>query len=296
VRIFLFHYYKPVLNTLFRKLSDSIILISMSTNCIKVNQKVKLGIGGGDIMAIAKPSIQSLFIQMFFNDALLSTGTAFVAQSSSGPVLITNRHNVTGRHQVTGQPLSSKTGGVPNQIGIIHNRKGHLGEWVRKIEPLYINEEPIWIEHPLLGPNADFVAIKLTQLDDVELYPYTLGVGDPKIQFGVSDIVSVVGFPFGLQGGGSLAIWATGFVATEPDIDFSGPVFLIDCRSREGQSGSAVISYRPGGVVTMENGEAVTFGGAVSRFHGIYSGRINKESDLGIVWKASAIQELVSSI
>lgn len=32
------------------------------------------------------------------------------------------------------------------------------------------------------------------------------------------------------------------------------------------------------------------------RFIGIYSGRINQESDLGYVWKAAAIQELIESI
>jgi hypothetical protein len=74
------------------------------------------------------------------------------------------------------------------------------------------------------------------------------------------------------------------------------PIFLIDCRSRQGQSGSAVISYRPGGMVAMEEGGSAIFYGPVSRFHGIYSGRINNESDLGIVWKASAIKELVDHI
>lgn len=32
------------------------------------------------------------------------------------------------------------------------------------------------------------------------------------------------------------------------------------------------------------------------RFIGIYSGRINSESDLGLVWKASAIQQLVVTL
>jgi len=36
--------------------------------------------------------------------------------------------------------------------------------------------------------------------------------------------------------------------------------------------------------------------GVMTRFLGIYSGRINAESDLGFVWKAAAIQQLVSGI
>jgi hypothetical protein len=108
--------------------------------------------------------------------------------------------------------------------------------------------------------------------------------------------VSVVGFPFGLTAGGALAVWATGFIATDPDVDYAGlPVFLIDCRSRQGQSGSAVIAHRTGGAVATETGVMVG-GGVMTRFLGIYSGRVNAESDLGFVWKAAAIRQLVSAI
>jgi hypothetical protein len=100
-----------------------------------------------------------------------------------------------------------------------------------------------------------------------------------------------------LAGGGSLAIWATGFMATEPEIDYNNqPTFLIDCSARPGQSGSAVIAHRNGGMVAIEGGGTAAFSGAVTRFLGIYSGRINEQSDLGIVWKASSIKELVDSI
>jgi hypothetical protein len=35
--------------------------------------------------------------------------------------------------------------------------------------------------------------------------------------------------------------------------------------------------------------------GAMTRFLGIYSGRLNAQSDLGFVWKASVVQELVAA-
>lgn len=112
-----------------------------------------------------------------------------------------------------------------------------------------------------------------------------------------AESISVVGFPFGLQAGGSLAVWATGFVASEPQIDFNNlPVFLIDCRTRPGQSGSAVIIHRNGGSVAMQDGSSAIFSGPVTKFQGVYSGRINDQSDLGIVWKATAVAELVNSI
>jgi hypothetical protein len=123
--------------------------------------------------AIAKPSIQSLFIEMQFDGQSLSTGTAFVVNTpTKGPHLVTNRHNVTGRNQETGKPLS-KTGGVPNNLVIFHNKLGNIGHWVMRQEPLYKHDEsPRWIEHPTLEHQADFVALPLTNLHDVELYPY----------------------------------------------------------------------------------------------------------------------------
>ena len=246
--------------------------------------------------SIAEPSVKSLLIQMRFQGQLLGTGTAFVANSSRGPILITNRHNVTGRHQETGKPLSQACG-LPDEIIIMHNRSNHLGAWVVRAESLFESNEPRWIEHPTLGSKADFVALPLTQLNDVQLYPYDFAnTGSPTF-YGPSDTISVVGFPFGIQAGGSLAVWTTGFVASEPSVDYNKlPIFLIDCRSRPGQSGSAVIAYRSGGMVAMESGDVGAFSGPVTRFLGIYSGRINKESDIGFVWKATALQELVSAI
>jgi len=247
-------------------------------------------------MPILQQSVQSLFLQMKFNGQNIATGTGFIANAPRGPVLITNRHNVTGRNNTTRQALSVN-GTIPDEIVVLHNRLNNLGQWVGRNEPLLNNGTPLWIEHPTLGATVDFVALPLTQLNDVQLYPYTLGVGDPQIMVAPSDTISVLGFPFGIAGGGALAIWATGFMATEPDIDHNNlPTFLIDCRARPGQSGSAVIAHRNGGSVAMENGGSAIFGGPVTKFLGIYSGRINEQSDLGIVWKASAIRQLVDSI
>lgn len=247
-------------------------------------------------MTILQPSVKSLFIQMSLVGQVLSSGTGFVVNAPRGPVLITNRHNVTGLNNNTGQSLSSN-GNRPNEITILHNALNNLGNWLLKIEPLYSEGQPLWIEHPLLGPLVDFIALPLTQLNDVAIYPYLLDGSDPAISVAPSDTVSVVGFPFGLAGGGALAIWATGFMATEPEINHNDlPTFLIDCRARPGQSGSAVIAHRNGGMVAMEDGSSSAFNGPVTKFLGIYSGRINEQSDLGIVWKASAIKELVDSI
>jgi hypothetical protein len=186
---------------------------------------------------------------------------------------------------------------LPNEIVVIHNRKGHLGQWVPRIEPLFDGTTPRWVEHPTLGAKADFVALRLTQLDDVELYPYDTANVGPDIFVGPADPVSVIGFPFGVTAGGAFGVWATGFLASEPVVNFADlPIQLVDCRTRQGQSGSPVIAYRSGGMVAMMDGSAAAFNGPVYRFIGIYSGRINNESDLGLVWRAAAIHELVSTL
>lgn len=250
-------------------------------------------------MKISLNSLKSLFIEMRFDEQLLSTGTGFVALSAKGLVLITNRHNVTGRHQDTGKALSD-TLGVPNSLRIWHNVKGELGHWIDRPEPLYFDDEceqPCWIEHPRLGSKADFVALPLARLDGVDLFPYDLENPGEDILIRVTETVSVVGFPFGLRAGGCLPIWATGFIASEPDVDYGDlPIQLIDCRSRQGQSGSPVVAFRSGGVVAMSDGSSGIFDGSVPKLTGIYSSRINSDSDIGMVWKTKAILELVQSI
>lgn len=248
------------------------------------------------MLGISEPAVKSLLIQMLFDDQPLATGTGFIAKSAKGPMLITNRHNVTGIHQQTGKALH-KTCGTPNRMKIIHNRQDKLGEWVPRFENLLDDDTPRWIEHPTLGAEADFVALPLTEIDDVDVYPYNLDDTGLGISIGPADSVSVVGFPFGLQAGGSLPIWVTGFVASEPEIDFRNlPQFLIDCRSRKGQSGSPVIAYRSCGDVAMRGGGTIHLIRPVTIFLGIYSGRIHSESDLGIVWKSAAIRELVEAV
>lgn len=241
---------------------------------------------------ISQPSVQSLLIEMAVGQQALATGTGFVCQGKAGPLLLTNWHNLAGRNPQTKQPLSP-TAAVPDSVRIVHNRSGHLGQWLVKTESLLKRGKSRWIEHPVLGDKVDIVALPLKDLDDVALYPYD-PIGGPAIATNPAEPVSVVGFPFGLQAGGSLAVWATGFVASEPAIEFDNlPIFLVDCRTRPGQSGSAVIAHRNGGSVSMQDGSTAIFAGPVTKFLGIYSGRINDQSDLGIVWKASAVSAIV---
>ena len=248
---------------------------------------------------IAEPSVQSLLIQMRYNGQALSTGTGFIVFSSKGPCLITNRHNVTGRRQDNNKPIPP-TCAVPNEIVIFHHHRSGIGTWVSVVERLYNDDDFLqkrWVEHPELITKADLVALPLQRHEEIIFYPFKLEDAGPKLRITPGDVVSVVGFPFGMTAGLLFPVWATGFVASEPEVDFDNlPILLIDCRSRQGQSGSPVLAYRSGGAVTLQDGTTSIFDGPISNLIGIYSGRINAESDLGIVWKTSTIIDLLSGV
>jgi hypothetical protein len=242
-------------------------------------------------------TVLALKIEMYFNGQLLSTGTAFVVHTNAGPMLLTNRHNVTGKDNWTGKHLS-KTAAEPNAIVISHHVKGRLGVWAKRTEPLF-EGDPLkarWHEHPVLKERADFVALPLTQLTGVELFPCSIAEQTPYLVVGPAEPVSVIGFPFGNSAQG-FPIWATGFVASDPDIDYDHlPILLVDCRTRQGQSGSPVVAFRSAGFIKYSDGNTHAMPTGQARFMGIYSGRMNAESDIGIVWKASAIRELIASV
>jgi hypothetical protein len=243
---------------------------------------------------IQKPTLMAVHLSMNFKGKVLASGTGFITKASRRYVLVTNRHNVTGRHQDTGQPLDQKFGAIPDRIMVRHNSLFGLGNFQSKVEMLYDeNDNPNWIEHPTLGGRADMVALPLTDLNNVQIFdPLSSEQADINIQN--TDIVSVIGYPFGISIDGT-AVWATGFVASEPSLDYVGlPAMLIDCRTRKGQSGSLVLAFRSGGFVNLQDGSAGVFSGPVWKVVGIYSGRINSDSDLGVVWKAKAISELIA--
>jgi hypothetical protein len=169
---------------------------------------------GDRMQEIAGPSVRSLLIEMLFDDQPLATATAFAVDGPKGPLLVTNRHNVTGRNPSTDQPLS-KSGGVPNNVKIIHNHATTLGQWVSTTERLYdVHGKQRWLEHPRLKEKADFVALPLMDLANVRTFSYDPSSPGPDIYVGPADSLSVIGFPFGLTAGGAFPIWATGFMAS----------------------------------------------------------------------------------
>jgi hypothetical protein len=245
---------------------------------------------------LSEPSVQSLFVLAMGRELELGTGTAFVAQHQSRDYLVTNYHIAAGRNPTTGQPLHS-SGATPEILKVVflqHHKSDRL-EWQgRDVPVVNASGGALWLEHPRHGRAVDVVALPLPAMSDVMLNPYPIGGDVPALQVRPSSDVSIVGFPFGMTAGGAFAIWSRGAIASEPDVDLDElPKFLVDSRTRRGQSGSPVIAHSPGGMTAMADGGTTMFTGPVTNLLGVYSGRINEQSDLGIVWKVQAIRDII---
>jgi hypothetical protein len=231
----------------------------------------------------------------------MASATGFIVMHNLQPYLITNWHVVSGRDVGNGKPLADH-GGLPDKIEIWHNHEAPRGfyAWTPVTEKLVDPESaPRWLEHPRFGRGVDVVALPLSVTTNVAFLPHSLE--DHKSPDGralaadVPDVVNIIGFPFGESATAKMAIWVKGSIATPVDIDYGErPCFLIDSRTRRGQSGSPVVAYKGATDNARYIGGGIELGGEVkSRLMGVYSGRINGESDLGLVWKAPAVKEIL---
>ncbi|MET7769092.1 hypothetical protein [Nocardia sp. NPDC005366] len=244
---------------------------------------------------IAAESLRTLFVEMYWEHQLLSCGTAFYYICDRQPFLVTAWHNVSGRHAVSGAFLSDHS--VDPTTVTVHDRvKGaHIGKLgKRDIRVVSDDQKPLWLEHPSLS--LDVVALPVA-LDPVFLCD-SWTADHPAVarnRLWVTDDVSVVGYPYGLKGGVDLPLWVRGTIASEPHIPYQDrPVFLVDSRTRKGQSGSPVLLfYRPNTQIPVHGDSRFrTSESPVSRLIGVYSGRISAESDLGYVWTVEALDEI----
>lgn len=244
-------------------------------------------------------SVQSLLITPMFNEVRLATATGFVMESIHGPILITNRHVVTGRDNFTGAVMDKANSAIPNGLTVAHLTSLAPMRWEERHEDLYDGpdfESPRWYEHPVLGAKADVVALPLENTENVLTPPYVPNKTNGNILLGLTEPVSIVGFPFGKTVESNLAIWSTGFIASDLEASYDGlPIFLVSCHTRSGQSGSPVIAYRAGPYASSPG--SITLGDSYTvRFLGVYSGRIHQNSDIGMVWKREVAEEIVRSI
>lgn len=240
-------------------------------------------------------SVCSLLVETAANNRPLATATGFCVKKGDRVYLITNWHVVAGRSPETGALLSA-TGAVPDQIRIAHHAAQKLGSWVIKTERLY-EEDGVkrWLEHRS-GQRIDVIALPVSIAPDVTPYPFDTSLASFDMLVSVAMPVSIIGFPFGLSTVGAFPIWKTGHIASDPDLDYDNkPAFLIDATTRGGMSGSPVVLRSYGGYSSSR--AAMTVGmGPVTKFLGVYSGRIHEQAEIGRVWRPSVIEEILEQV
>ncbi|MGA2990675.1 MAG: serine protease [Candidatus Korobacteraceae bacterium] len=239
-------------------------------------------------------SVRSVLLQLSSSGQVIATGTGFIVHKAQTDYLVTNWHVMTGRRPDNGAPLDS-SGRTPDEIRVLHNVKGKLGSWKWESEPLFQNGQPRWIEHKR-GRVVDVAFLPLTKTQNVEIYPTDLELRKTPIRLLPAGTVSIIGFPFGRSSFLGLPIWKTGSIASDPDIDYDNlPEFLVDATVRPGMSGSPVYARRIGSYMD-ENGNTNIITGSADRFVGIFAGVIDQYSEVGRVWKASAILDIYDNL
>jgi hypothetical protein len=224
------------------------------------------------------------------NDVLISHGTGFLACRlfpTKRCLLFTARHNLTGEDHFTKKPLHSSGPVIATKVRLhIPNRENLQWKIVDKEIFNDDTQERLWIEHPKLGAAVDVAAIEITK-DDLEDGAFGfIHLNDaapaPGRHFGVGRVVHIIGFPITMTTEFH-GIWTTGFVATDPRIDFQLPIFgklpcfLVNCRTWKGQSGSPVVNFDDIYGFKTDGGWMTPSGGGTYMPH-MYTGRLNPKS------------------
>jgi hypothetical protein len=250
------------------------------------------------------------------NAGKCGTASGFLYRVDGDCFLVTAGHVLSGRHWETSE-YGSRHSVEPTHVRIGFREAPKDGKYDATIpHPIHqfatplLNGEgnPAWVEHPRYGHTMDVGALRINNIEKIETHYKAQVLAWESVasktltqQLWVAQDVFVVGYPFGLSSGFQLPLWLRGTIASEPAFAYVHcgeplPLFLIDARSREGQSGAPVLLYyHPGSLVPRGDGTAQITGAGYSQLLGVYSGRTSDESDLGFVWRIQAIPELCRS-
>ncbi|MEW5844325.1 MAG: serine protease [Bacteroidota bacterium] len=270
-----------------------ILIISVQNKIKRMTKEIK----------IDNFSQTSYYVECLFDNLTISTGTCFFFKERDDYFLITNWHIVTGKNPQNKTCLR-KDGAIPNKIKVKIFKNSEYIEWTDLIINLQDdNFNDLWLEHSIYKEKVDVVALKVQiptdkLIFDIEQFiePY-----NENTFAEIRDDVFIIGFPFGIKGGGEFPLWKRASIASEPDIDIDDlPKLFVDTASRPGMSGSPVI-YKERRSVMIGNSSpktATKFSRYFMQFIGVYSGRIGAENELkaqlGIVWKSSVIKEIIN--
>jgi len=158
--------------------------------------------------------------------------------------------------------------------------------------------DPTWFAHPERAGAIDVAAIPIELPPGRHVRPINALDLDDELTVEVGMETFVLGYPLDRRPTGTLPIWKRASIATEPSLQPNTlPTFLIDAATRSSMSGAPVIvrsrAHNGNGHSNGHNGSSAP----ITRLLGVYSGRLGAsdvEAQLGIVWRADALEETIA--
>ncbi len=163
----------------------------------------------------------SYFLEVRFNDELLSTATCFFVRRDNELFLLTNWHVVTGLNSQNRECLDEH-GRIPNKLSAhIFTDEEYINWSEFEIELYTEDEKPVWLEHPLHKRIVDVIAIKVTIPENQIVTPLEEMIEpfNENTEIRISEDVFILGFPFSIKYGGNFPIWKRASIASEPSVD-----------------------------------------------------------------------------
>lgn len=249
------------------------------------------------------------------NQNEISSGTGFNFVSKWGAeehlFLITNKHVVSSSN------IKNTLSSPRYLVFYYHMDKNNPAYVVAMQLPLFDSKgRKLWIEHPNKIIDIAILPITYKLPIDGDLRGINEKWLNTDIVISPADIVTLVGYPrMFFDKKNALPIYKTGHIASEHDYDFNGnPYFLIDISAFAGNSGSPVF-YINNGLITTNNGQRIISTQTIKKFLGVYSADMiykenlpieelkqdalgvkqNTSLQLGIVWKAKLIKEIIDN-
>lgn len=250
---------------------------------------------------------------MFYGQTPLATGSGFFWKSGTRKFLVSNWHNFAGRNPHTGQPIAPH-GGIPDVVRFwSYKQVGDEfdgGMFRLLYVPVVVqlrdaSSTPQWIEHATHGRRVDIAALDVTEhLADMRtMFVNEVEADVQHTKFKPMEDLFVIGYPFGRSLNTISPIYKRASIAVDPELEIDNlPKMLVDTATREGMSGSVVVSKHLfwGGKLLKKNGsEAEPVMLAEHQVvAGIYAGRHYADLEkfqLGVVYKRSAIEDVVAA-
>lgn len=251
-------------------------------------------------------SLASYYVESYFNDTRLSNASCFFYEAGEKLYLITNWHVVTGKDANTFEHLSANAA-EPNLLKVHIFEKdtdeSFQSGYILTVSLLDSKGNHLWIEqkNEIDATMTDVVAIPVNIPLKAKVFPVNC-LEEPfneNTTVSIKDDVFIIGYPFGIQCS-SLPIWKRASIASEPCVDICDkPMMFVDTTTKPSMSGSPVL-YKEKRTTTLINNKENQMSRYFTKFIGVYSGRVYAkniyEAQLGIVWKASIIENLLSHI